>query len=151
MKFDALLAYHLRGTALEPGLVKEYLKTPPHYYQWGLVHRVDQRSLDQLMATDLFEFYLRQYLTGRHRTLRALLRAVRVFARQDARGAPYLIGYSLASTRQHLLKLEWYELLERLETARLRILSLAPTPRDATRPSLIDSLETSYEPMIVDG
>lgn len=151
MKFDALLAYHLRGTALEPGLVKGYLKTAPHYYQWGVAHQVDQRSLDQLMATDLFEFYLRQYLTGRHRTLRALLREVRVFARQEARCAPHLIGYSMASTRQHLLKLEWYELMERLETAQLRVLSLAPTPRDAIRPSLIDSLETSYEQMIVEG
>ena len=105
MKLDKLIAGHVAGTTLDPADVKLFLRTPPHYYQWGINHRIDQTSLNQLKATDLFEFYLRLYLTGRHKTLQAVLRTVRAFADQDASGAHHLIVYSLAGTRRRLLAL----------------------------------------------
>lgn len=144
MKLDERIAQHIAGTTLNPVLVKGFFQTSPHYYQWGLAHQIDQRSLAQLNATDLFEFYLRFYLTSRHKTLQAVKREVRIFAQDDTYAAPHLIIYSLEDTRQHLLNLEWYELLPRLEGAREQILALIPDVADQARPRVVRSLETSY-------
>lgn len=144
MKLDERIARHVAGTTLNPVLVKGFFQTSPHYHQWGLAHQIDQASLDQLNATDLFELYLRFYLTGRHKTLQAVLREVRDFAHEDANAAHHLIVYSLEDTRQHLLTLEWYELLPRLELARERILAIVPYGGYPTRPLLVRFLEESY-------
>lgn len=144
MKLDERIAGHVAGTRLDPAGVKRFLQTPPHYHQWGINHRIDQTSLTQLNATDLFEFYLRLYVTGRHKTLQPVRRTVRAFARQDANGAHHLMAYSLASTRRGLLDLEWYELMPRLEVAQQTILALAPALDNSSRPCLIRFLEDSY-------
>ena len=144
MKLDDLIAGHVAGTTLDPAGVKLFLRTPPRYYQWGIHHRIDQTSLNQLEATDLFEFYLRHYVTGRHKTLQPVLRVVRAFVRQDATGAHHLIAYSLRDTRRSLLKLEWYELMPRLEAAQDSILALAPALDESVRPGVIRLLEESY-------
>jgi hypothetical protein len=144
MKLNERIDRHVVGTTLNPVLVKGFFQTPPHYYQWGLAHQIDQRSLDQLNATDLFEFYLRFYLTSRHKTLQAVLREVRVFAQKDANAAHHLIVYSLEDTRRHLLTLEWYELLPRLELAKEHALALAPVVADQLRPLVLRHLEGSY-------
>ncbi len=144
MKLEALIAQHLRGTTLDYRSVKEFLRTPSHYHQWGKGHQVSQQALHQLNATDLFEFYLLFYLTGRHKTMQAVLRQVRAFAQEDAHSAHHLIGYSLSATRQHLLTLEWYELLPRLEAVRERALVLVPEVADQVRPGIISGLEASY-------
>ena len=144
MKLDERIAGHIAGTTLNPSLVKGFLQTSPHYYQWGLAHQIDTHALDQLNATDLFEFYLRFYVTGRHKTLQAVLREVRVFAQTYANAAHHLIVYSLEDTRQQLLTLEWYELLPRLEFARERALALAPDIADQLRPRVVLCLEKSY-------
>ena len=144
MKLHELITSHVGSTTLDPVLVKGFIQTVPHYRQWGLYHGVDPRSLDQLTATDLCEFYLRLYLTGRHKTLQAVLREVRAFVQADAHVAHHLIVYSLADTRQHLLTLEWYELLPRLETASEQVLALAPEVADQVRPRVVRYLEESY-------
>ena len=145
MKFEDLITHHLSGTALDYASVKDFLSTPPHYYQWGIQHEIDQTALTQLNATDLFEFYLRFYLTGRHKTLQAVLREAREFVHQDANAAPYFIGYSLENIRQRLLILEWYELLPRLETARKQISALTPPETiDQRPPRVIRFLDETY-------
>lgn len=144
MKLDEQIANHVAGTTLDPIGVKIFLRTPPHYHQWGINHQIDQRSLNQLNATDLFEFYLRQYLTGRHKTLQAVLRVVRAFVNEDASGAHHLILYSLEGTRQSLLKLEWYELMPRLEAAKEAILQLTSDLHYPLRPLVVSCLEESY-------
>ncbi|MFD2935065.1 hypothetical protein [Spirosoma flavum] len=144
MKLNELIASHVAGTTLDSASLKEFLQTPPHYYQWGINHQIDQTSLTQLDATDLFEFYLRLYLIGRHKTLRACLREARSFAQQDAQAAHYFLGYSLEDTRQRLLLLEWYELLPRLDLAKEKILLLVPDLDYPVRPLIIRSLEESY-------
>ncbi|RYF61115.1 MAG: hypothetical protein EOO39_31770 [Cytophagaceae bacterium] len=144
MKLNERIAHQTAGTTLNPVLVKGFFQTVPHYYQWGLTHQIDQRSLAQLNATDLFEFYLRFYLTSRHKTLQAFLREVRAFVKDDANAAHHLIVYSLEDTRQHLLTLEWYELLPRLEGAREQILALIPDVADQVRPRVVDYLKTFY-------
>ena len=144
MKLDELIAGHVAGTTLDPAGVKIFLRTPPQYHQWGINHRIDQTSLNQLNATDLFEFYLRLYIPGRHQTLQPVLRAVRAFARQDANGAHHLIAYSLRDTRRSLLDLEWYELMPRLEAAQDSILALAPALDESVRPGVVRLLEESY-------
>ena len=140
MKLDELIAGHVTGTTLDPAGVKLFLRTPPQYHQWGINHRIDQTSLNQLNATDLFEFYLRLYLTGRHKTLQPVLRAVRAFASQDANGAHHLIIYSLSVTRRRLLELEWYELMPRLDNAQETILRLVPNPHYPLRPWVVHFL-----------
>ena len=144
MKLDELITSHVRSTTLDPVLVKGFIQTAPHYRQWGLGQGVNQGSLDQLTATDLYEFYLRLYLTGRHKTLQAVLREVRAFVQADAHVAHHLIIYSLADTRQQLLTLEWYELLPRLETASEQVLALAPEVADQVCPRVVRYLEESY-------
>ena len=144
MKFDELIADYVAGTTLDPAGLKNFLQTPPQYHQWGIHHRIDQTSLNQLNATDLFEFYLRLYVTGRHKTLQPVLRAVRAFARQDANGAHHLIIYSLAGTRRDLLNLEWYELMPRLDAAQESILPLAPALDGPLRPCVVRLLEEFY-------
>ncbi|AUD06748.1 hypothetical protein [Spirosoma pollinicola] len=146
MTLNERIRIHVGTTSLNPTLVKRFLQTAPHYRQWGLSHQVSQRSLDHLNATDLFEFYLRQYLIGRLKTLQAVLRETRAFVDQDANAAHFLIRYSLQGTRQQLLMLEWYELLPRLEAARERLVGLAPELIDQLRPSFIPFLAESYEP-----
>lgn len=137
MKLNELVAIHVGHTTLSPALVKGFLQTSPRYRQWGIRHQLNPASLDQLNATDLFEFYLRQYLTGRHKTPQAVLREVRAFVGHDPRGAYHLINYSLANTRYQLLALEWYELLPRLQTAKKRIVELAPGIDQPTRPLVV--------------
>ena len=126
MKLDELIAKHVADTTLSPALLKGFLQTPPQYRQWGVDHQLEPRALAQLNATDLFEFYLRLYLSGRHKTLQAVLREARAFLKEDPDQASAYMGYSLALTRQHLLALEWYELLPRWETAQARLVQLAP-------------------------
>ena len=144
MKFEELIEHHLTGTTLDYRLVKDFLKMAPHYHQWGLLHQVSSRSLERLNATDLFEFYLRLYLTGRHKTLQAVVREVRTFVHQDAYAAHYFIDYSLERTHQRLLCLEWYELLPRLEAARRHVLTLAPKPVDCREPVVVSFLKKFY-------
>ena len=144
MKLDELIADYVAGTTLDRAGVKNFLRTPARYHQWGIHHRIDPTSLNQLDATDLFEFYLRLYLTGRHKTLQPVLRAVRAFTRQDANGAHHLIVYSLAGTRRDLLNLEWYELMPRLDAAQESILELAPALADPLRPCVVGLLEEFY-------
>ena len=134
MKLDELIAGHVAGTTLEAASVKIFLKTPPQYYQWGINHALDESTLHKLIATDLFAFYFRYYLTGRHKTLQAVLREVRAFSRKDANWAHHLIRHSLALTRGALLNLEWYELMPRFEVAQETILSIASDPQDPFRP-----------------
>ena len=134
MKLTELVAIHVGHTTLSPAMVKGFLQTPPRYRQWGVYCHLAPAFLDQLNATDLFEFYLRQYLIGRHKTSQAVLREVRTFVDHDPKGAYHLINYSLSNIRYQLLSLEWYELLPRLETARKRIVELAPEIDHQTRP-----------------
>lgn len=131
MRLAEFVAAHVGQTSLDPVGVKGFLQTTPHYYQWGMIRGLNQTTLDQLTATDLFEFYLRQYLSGRHKTLHAVLREVRVFVGHDPTEAAHLIDYSLAQTRQQLLALEWYELLPRWQTAWQRIGQLVPVSNDS--------------------
>lgn len=140
MTVNELIATHVGATTLDPALVRGFLQTPPPYRRWGVHCQLNQTCLDQLNATDLFDFYLRLYLSGRHKTLQAVLREVRAFVAGAPTEAPYLINYSLSQTRQHLLTLEWYELLPRLETARLRIVQVAPETDDRLHHSLSNLL-----------
>ena len=144
MKLNERIAIHVGYTCLDPASVKRFLQTPPHYHQWGLTHRIDQHWLAQLDATDLVEFYLRLYLTGRHKTLRACLREAHAFAQQDAQAAHHLLVYSLEAIRQTLLYLEWYELLPRLEDAKEQILLAVPDGGYPIRPLLVRFLEETY-------
>jgi hypothetical protein len=89
MKLDELVAGHVAGTTLEAASVKIFLKTPPQYYQWGINHALDESTLHKLIATDLFAFYFRYYLTGRHKTLQAVLREVRAFSERCQLGASF--------------------------------------------------------------
>ncbi len=143
MKLDERIARHLAGTTLDPASVKLFLRTPPHYHQWGINQSLDHLSLNQLTATDLVAFYLQLYLTGRHKTLKAVLREVRAFSQADANGAHHLIRHCLAVTCRRLLTLEWYELMPRFEAAQEMILSMAPDPHDSLRPCVMDLLEES--------
>lgn len=144
MKLDDLIAHHVAGTTLTPASVKRFFRTPPHYHHWGQNRQIDQISLDQLDATDLFEFYLRLYLVGRHKTLRAVRREVRIFAQQYPNGAHHLINFSMENMRRSLLGLEWYELMPRLKHAKKMILLGAPDPDYLLRPLLVKCLEDSY-------
>lgn len=140
MRLTELITAHVGATTLDPARVKEFLQTPPHYHQWGVHQQLNQTALDQLNATDLFEFYLRQYLSGRHKTLNAVLREVRSFRDQDPLNASYYVGYSLDLMHQQLLALEWYELMARLDMARQRIGTLMPLPKYPARPVVINLL-----------
>ncbi len=144
MKLDERIAGHVAGTTLEPAHVKRFVSTPSQYYAWGIHHGLDKRTLNQLIATDLFEFYFRYYLTGRHKTLKAVLREVRAFSRDDANGAHHLIRHCLALTHRRLFQLEWYELMPRFEAAQELILSISPDPPCPSRPRVIGLLEESY-------
>lgn len=133
MKTNDLIASHVGETSLNPQAIKGFLQTPPPYRQWGVAHQLKPIILDQLQATDLFDFYLRLYLSGRHKTQQAVMREVRLFVDHDPVSASYFIGCSLMLTRRHLFALEWYELLPRLESAQLSISKVAlrvnhPTP-----------------------
>ena len=141
MKLDELIVSHVGDTTLCPTLLKVFLQTPPQYRQWGVDRQLDAHTLTQLNATDLFEFYLRLYLSGRHKTLQAVLREARAFLIEDPDQAPAFMGYSLALTRQHLLALEWYELLPRWETARTRIVQVAPELDGQVSALLISALK----------
>lgn len=136
MRLAELVAAHVGQTSLDPVGVKGFLQTPPQYQQWGIIHRLNQTALDQLTATDLFEFYLRQYLSGRYKTLHAVLREVRVFTGNDPVGASGCIGYSLARLRQQLLALEWYELLPRLDLAQQQITALLSPVANPVQPAV---------------
>lgn len=144
MKLDQLIAQHVGGTTLDSTRVKRFMTTPPHYYQWGISQHLDPVSLGQLAATDLVEFYLGLYLTGRHKTLQAVAREVRAFAGQDANSAAYLIGFSLAGMGRRLLAMEWYELLGRLEMAKQTIVPLLAEWDDPARPAWVSLLVQSY-------
>ena len=137
MRLTELITTHVGTTTLDPAMVKGFLQTPPHYHQWGIRRQLDQTILDQLKATDLFEFYLRQYLAGRHKTLQAVLRQVRMFRDHDPRNASFYVGHSLDLMHQQLLALEWYELLSRLDIARQQIIRLVSLAEYPVRPIIV--------------
>lgn len=141
MRLTEFIAAHVGQTSLDPVLIKGFLQTLPHYHQWGVIHGLNQTVLDQLNATDLFEFYLRQYLSGRHKTLYAVLREARASVRHNPTEGAYFIEYSLSHTRQQLLALEWYELLPRWETARQRIVQLVPAINYSVRVSSLTEID----------
>ncbi|RYF54844.1 MAG: hypothetical protein EOO39_38785 [Cytophagaceae bacterium] len=141
MRLNQRITSLIGTTTLDPRLVKGFLQTPPQYHQWGVRRQFDQPVLDQLKATDLFEFYLRLYLSGRHKTLHAVLRQVGVFTSDDPIGAAWCIGYSLTQLRQQLLRLEWYELLLRLDIAQGRIGALMPWGACSGQPAVANLLD----------
>lgn len=145
MKLDEWVAIHVGDSGLDPASVRGFLQTAPPYHAWGLAHQIEPIGLTQLAATDLVVFYLRMYLIGRHKTLRACLRETQAFARQDSQVAHYLLIFSLEQTRRALLGLEWYELLPRLAVAGKQILALAPIVDTLPQPGLVTVLEESYE------
>jgi hypothetical protein len=126
MKRDERIAHQIACTTLDPVLVKRFCQPSPHYYQWGLAHRIDQRSLEQLNATDRFEFYLRFYLTSRHKTLQAVfMKGSCIHEGRCSCGSSFAClftgRYSPALTYSG-----WYELLPRLKRSREQILALMP-------------------------
>ncbi|SFF12681.1 hypothetical protein [Spirosoma endophyticum] len=145
MKLDEWVAIHVGNSALDPASVRGFLQTAPQYHAWGLTHQIEPTGLTQLAAADLVTYYLRMYLIGRHKTLRACFRETQAFARQDSQVAHYLLIFSLDQMRQALLGLEWYELLPRLVGAQERILALVPSVDSLPQPGLVDVLIEYYE------
>ena len=144
MKLDELIASHVGATALNPQAVRGFLQTPPPYRQWGVARQLEPLILDQLKATDLVDFYLRLYLSGRHKTQHALMREVGLFVAHDPVSAAYFIGCCLALTRRNLLALEWYELVPRLEGAHQSIRQVAQ-PLDQAVPSCVVLLWNEFD------
>ena len=147
MKLDKLVASHVGDSGLDPASVRRFLQATPQYHAWGLTHQIEPTGLTQLAATNLVCYYLRMYLIGRQKTLRACLRETRAFARQDIQAAHYLLVFYLEQIRSTLLGLEWYELLPRLAVAGEQILRLVASGANQARPRLAHWLESAYNPI----
>lgn len=145
MKLNQWVAIHVGDSGLDPASVRRFFQAAPHYHAWGLTHQIKSTGLAQLAATDLVTYYLRMYLIGRHKTLRACLREAQAFARQDIQAAHAFLVYTLNVIRRTLLELEWYELLPRLAVAQAQILALVPQVDALPQPGLVAALEASYE------